>query len=406
MTNTTDRVRAGFGSPTAGTKAAATLAWLACMSAMVLMIVLSRANHTLDETSIFVALALAYSTVGAFIAARTNHPIGWLLCVIGFAFTLGTAGEQWVIYGSKTCPDCIPVISAFVVPGTLLWFVGMTALVLVFLLFPSGRLPEWHGRQILRVFLAAMVVVFVTLALRPSDPGASYPNPFALEFLKTPLLIVFGVAVGIALLSAAMAIAGLFIRFRRSTGIERQQMKWLSLVCITAAVLLLIGLPASFVTPNDGFISNLLWNAFFMCLIVGIPVAVGLAILRYRLYDIERIVSRTVSYGLVTAVLGGIFVLVAIVPAAVVGTEDAPDWITAVATLLVVALFRPVRRRIQGRVDRRFNRARYDAERTIEAFSTHLRDEVDLDALGAELRGVVYRTMQPVRVSLWLKGQS
>jgi hypothetical protein len=147
------------------------------------------------------------------------------------------------------------------------------------------------------------------------------------------------------------------------------------------------------------------WPVLVFGPLCGIPVASAIAIYRYRLFDIDRLISRSVSYALVTAILGGLFVLITLAPTIVAGREDSPDWLIAVATLLIVALFRPVRRRVQGVVDRRFNRARYDATRTIEDFTAHLRDDIDLDALGAELRSVVVRTMQPSHVSLWVKDQ-
>jgi hypothetical protein len=384
----------------------AILAWFACMSALALMIVLSVANGQLGGLTPFVLLGISYASIGAFIAARTGHPIGWLFCVIGFTFPLGTAMEQWIEYTVKTCPGCLPLYPILAVPGTLVWMFGTAALAFVFLLFPSGRLPDWHGRRIFRIFLASMAVVTVTLMLRPAEPRALLRNPIGIEALETPLLVVFGIGLVGSLGSAAAMVVGLVKRYRRSVGVERQQMKWLSLVGVAAALLLGFVLALSFFTARESAFGDVMWMAFFSTLVLGIPVAVGFAILRYRLYDIERVISRTVSYAVVTAILGGLFVLVALLPTAIVGSEDAPDWLIAVATLLIVALFRPVRRRVQTAVDRRFNRARYNATQTIEAFTAHLRDEVDLDALGAELRSVVARTMQPSHVSLWVKEQT
>jgi predicted PurR-regulated permease PerM len=191
------------------------------------------------------------------------------------------------------------------------------------------------------------------------------------------------------------AVISVMLRFRRSQGVERQQLKWF----VYAGLLLILLIPVGEYLPNT--IGDLL----FGLIIAFVPVAAGITILRYRLYDIDRLISRTLVYGLLTAVLGLVYVGAVLVLGQLFGgvTKDPPTWAVAGATLAVAALFQPVRRRIQAVVDRRFNRRRHDAARTIEAFSARLREHVDLDTLSAELLTVVDQTMQPTRVSMWLR---
>jgi hypothetical protein len=198
---------------------------------------------------------------------------------------------------------------------------------------------------------------------------------------------------GLLLFLLAAAIVSLVVRFRRSRGAERQQLKWFAY----AGVLVVLAMLSTNVVPNLG---NLPW-----VMVVALPVAVGIAILRYRLYDIDRLINRTLVYGSLTVTLGlgygGIVLLLEQVFGGVGG--NPPSWAVAGATLAIAALFQPARRRIQAVVDRRFNRRKYDAARTVDAFSVRLRNEVDLDALSAELLAVVDQTIQPTRASLWLR---
>jgi hypothetical protein len=191
----------------------------------------------------------------------------------------------------------------------------------------------------------------------------------------------------------AAAVVSLIVRFRRSRGVERQQLKWFT---YAGALVLLI--------PLIGFVVPSLANGAFV-LVGALPIAVGIAILRHRLYDIDRLINRTLVYGLLTAILGALYAGVVLVLGQLFGGIGAepPSWAVAGATLAVAALFQPARRRIQAVVDRRFNRRKYDAARTVEVFSVRLRDEVDLDTLSAELLTVVDQTVQPTQASLWLR---
>jgi hypothetical protein len=195
-----------------------------------------------------------------------------------------------------------------------------------------------------------------------------------------------------------------FLRFRRAGYQQRQQLKWVAFTVAVSVLSVLVGLGLGQLFPGV-LVIGLLGLLGFIGAVVGIPVAVAVAILRHRLYDIDRVINRTLVYGLLTILLAGIYAGVVLVVGQVFGGigEEAPSWTVAAATLAVAALFQPARRSVQAVVDRRFNRRKYDAARTVEAFSARLRDELDLDALSAELLTVVDQTMQPTTASLWLR---
>jgi hypothetical protein len=220
-------------------------------------------------------------------------------------------------------------------------------------------------------------------------------NPIGIAGIENPEESTVGVALlGLMTLSALVAFVSLVLRFRRSRGEERQQLKWFT---YAGALVPLTWLADVLPAPVGDMVSA--------APIVFLPAAAGIAILRYRLYDIDRLINRTLVYGLLTALLAGVYAGLVLVLGQLFGGvgKDPPSWVVAGATLAVAALFQPTRRRIQAVVDRRFNRRKYDAAKTVEAFSVRLRDEVDLDALAAELLAVVDQTMQPTTASLWLR---
>jgi hypothetical protein len=226
-------------------------------------------------------------------------------------------------------------------------------------------------------------------------------NPLGVRAIESPLYVVFGVGIAASLLISVAGVVCLVLRFRGSRGVERQQMKWLAFVGVAAGTLFVTNLV---LIPTRSELSDYVFEAFFIVLMLGIPLSIGAAILRYRLYDIDRLISRTVTYATLIALLVGLYVgLVIGLGRLIEPLTRGSDLVVAMSTLIVAALFRPVLRRVQGVIERRFNRSRYDAARTIEAFTAHLRDEVDIDALGAELQAVVGKTMQPAHVSIWLR---
>jgi hypothetical protein len=373
---------------------------------MVLAAILALANGTFqpDATGqIMLYLGFsAFMVVGALIVAhRPSNAIGWLFSAIALLAFTGQLANEYAIYALATRPGSLPgaILAAWY--GSWPWYLVL-ALSLIFtpLLFPTGGLLSPRWRPVAWLAGAATAALTLLAALRGElepVPDQLIPNPIGIAAVENPEQSPVGAALFIMLVAlAAVALGSLVIRFRQSSrGEERQQLKWFTY----AGALLLPG--AVLAT----FVNNTVGNLIFASPIVFVPVAAGIAILRYRLYDIDRIINRTLVYGLLTALLAGVYTGVVLVMGQVFGGMggDPLSWVVAGATLAVAALFQPARRRIQQVVDRRFNRRRYDVAQTVEAFTARLRDEVDLDALSAELLAVVDQTMQPTLASLWLR---
>lgn len=342
----------------------------------------------------FVAMAL----IGALIVTRQRrHTVGWLFLAAGSLSIANAFARAYAMY-SYEGPGPLPGAAIAAWSAIWTWMPSTSFLALVFVLFPTGSARGRAWRWVSRV-----MVLLIGLTVIAAVPLLSVPGR-TLHELNNPSEVSAGY--WLALLSngpvPALLLVGfvaLVVRFVRSRGVERLQMKWF----VLGGCLLAIAAAVPFFSSSDDPINTPIGLASVMVGMTAIPVTSAIAILRYRLYNIDRIISRTVSYALVTATLGGLFALVALAPTAVIGTEDSPDWVIAAATLAVVATFRPVRARVQRFVDRRFDRLRYDAARTIEGFASRLREEVDVDALGAELRDVVVSTVHPSHVSLWLR---
>jgi hypothetical protein len=371
---------------------------------LVVGLILAVANGTIqqdptDQVMLFVGFS-AFMGVGALIVAhRPGNAIGWIFSAIALLAFTGQLASEYAAYAYVTRPGSLPgaVLAAWYASWP--WYV-VVALALLFtpLLFPTGRLlsPRWRPVA----WLAAVVTVALTVlgALRAElDSGGDLliANPIGIAAVENPEVSTVGDGLLILLvLLIAVAFVSLVLRFRRSRGEERQQLKWFTY----AGTLLPLALLGDFLPAPVG-------DLVFGVVIVFLPVAAGIAILRYRLYDIDRLINRTLVYGLLTALLAGIYTGAVLVLGQVFGGvgRDPPSWAVAGATLAVAALFQPARRRIQQAVDRRFNRRKYNAAKTIERFSTRLRDQVDLDTLSAELVTVVDQTMQPTTTSLWLR---
>jgi hypothetical protein len=251
------------------------------------------------------------------------------------------------------------------------------------------------------VAAAVGTAVIITLsALQPTLQNEDDPvrNPIGLAGIPDPEEGALGaVLLGLLLVCAAAAAISVVLRFRRSQGVERQQLKWFT---FAATLMVLFMLLSDYLLPQTGVV-----DALYGFVVALVPVAAGVAVLRYRLYDIDRLINRTLVYGLLTALLGAVYAAAVLVLGQLFGGVGAnpPTWAVAGATLAVAALFQPARGRTQAVVDRRFNRRKHDAAKTIQAFSTRLRDQIDLDTLSAELLAVVDQTMEPTRVSLWLR---
>jgi hypothetical protein len=364
---------------------------------------------------VFLLPFLAFPLVGALIASRhPKNPIGWICLAAGIIWMLsnltigyGTYGLLAARLGSVPFPAAIGSLGVWTWAPTL----GLLGIYLI-LLFPDGRLPSRRWRPLAWLSGAVIILVSLGTALTPGrlpDLGG-VRNPFGLEEYPWVADAAQGVTLLLPLCMLASALS-LVLRFVRSGGEEREQIKWLAF----AALILGLG-SSSFVIPTiilsnntgggDPLWQNLLEDAVLLS-VAGIPVAIGFAVLKYRLYDIDVVINRTLVYGALTATLvalyfGGVAATQAIFRA-LTGQQQQPQIAVVISTLVIAALFHPLRRRIQAFIDRRFYRSKYDAAKTLEDFSAKLRDETDLDALSNDLVGVVRETMQPAHVSLWLR---
>jgi hypothetical protein len=341
-------------------------------------------------------------TVGAALASRrSRHPVGWLLLAQTIVLLAAGAAAQYVAWGLLASGGAFPATRHVALYYSAATGGGLILLGFVLLLTPTGRLPSprwrWWARAMVAVPLGLLVVV--TLVPGPVDPYQQVlAGPFDFRGLGGVLLVVNQLALVFTTLTVAVCAGSLVVRFRRAGGVERQQLRWVALAAalmVPAAVLVLAGMALAATDVVTWAITA--WLA-------GLPLAIGAAVLRYRLYDLDRIVSRTLAYGLLTLLLGGGYAAVVLGLGQLLG-RDSSSLVVAAATLAVAAAFQPARRRIQRLVDRRFNRRRYDAARTVDAFAARLREQVDLDALSAELLAVVDQTMQPTMASLWLRPQ-
>jgi hypothetical protein len=339
----------------------------------------------------------AFLVVGCLILARRpGNVIGWIFTAVGLLTMIAGLAEAYT-KDAYAHPGSLPapVVAAWVL--NWIWNpIVILTLVFPLLLFPTGRSlsPRWRPVTWLAVGLTAASTVLGALSpsLEVTDEQ-TVANPIGVAGADVDAGPVGAVLNGLLLILFVGAIASLVVRFRRSHGVERQQLKWFT---YAGALLLLV--------PLIGFIAPSLTNASFV-VVIALPVSVGIAVLRYRLYDIDRLINRTLVYGSLTAILGLVYAGAVLVLGEVFGgvAGNPLSWAVAGATLAVAALFRPARRRIQVVVDRRFNRRKYDAAKTVEAFTARLRDEVDLDTLSAELLAVVDHTMEPTTTSLWLR---
>ena len=346
----------------------------------------------------------ASSVVGAVVATRrSENPIGWLLAASGLLVGVGLFAGQYAFYTLVTRPGSLPG------GPVLLWLsgwpfdAGFFLVLFLLLLFPTGRLPSSRWRPVLRFAVAIYIADLVGRAFGPGpvnpDELGPLPNPLGIEAAADLVPVIIPVVTTLLLVAALAAVASLLARLRRAQEVERQQLKWF---CYAAGLFAAAAFVAVALPSVGGYTADTL---SIMLGLTALPVAIGIAILRYRLYEIDRLINRTLVYGLLTALLGGVYAGTVLVLGQLFGgvAGNPPSWAVAGATLAVAALFQPARRRIQQTVDRRFNRRRFDMTKTVEAFSARLRDQVDLDTLSAELLTVVDQTIQPTQASLWLR---
>src|SRR5918998_1015868 len=390
------------------------LAWSLCALALVLTafsVVLLALNYSHTRTQVYgfwpenTVIPISFSIIGAIIASRLPaNPLGWLYCAAAFIAAVVHLSAEYAIYALLAQPNSLPAGEALAWLTSWLWILFIGCIALSLLLFPDGRLPSSRWRSL--AWLSVLVTIVGAL-WQAFSPGVivslgSIRTPLGIEGLpsaeKPVQTIMF------APLFAA-SVPTLVLRLRRARGVEHQQIKWPAYTGVMAAS----GSVLTY-TISEAIGSRLLEWAGFIILIaalVSFPISIGIAIVRYRLYDIDTLINRTLVYGSLTVMLGLVYFTGVTATQAVfrtfTGQEEQPQLAIVVSTLVIAALFNPLRHRIQAFIDRRFYRSKYDAAKTLEAFSAKLRDETNLDALSDDLVEVVRETMQPAHVSLWLR---
>ncbi len=359
-----------------------------------------RDQNPMEGMVLYVGFGM-FAAVGALLVAkRPENPIGWIMGAAALIVGVFPASETYAAYVMTTRgrPDALAVLGAWA--NTWYWFL-LLALILIYLplLFPDGRLlsRRWYPAAVLPGVGIAGVIVLGTLAetFRGQNVDYRIENPIGIEGLAhvedLPVFVVLG---GIFVVGFVGAVASVAVRFRRSRGTERQQLKWF---LYAAAPILTI--------PLEDYLPEFVRSLTFAWVLVGLPAAVGVSVLRYRLYDIDVVINRTLVYGALTATLALVYVgSVAGLQRLLYPVVGGDNQLAVVAsTLIIAALFGPLRRRVQGFIDRRFYRKKYDAAKTLETFNVRLRNETDLDELSGDLVLVVKETMQPAHASLWLR---
>jgi hypothetical protein len=366
-----------------------------------------------SDVSYLALLAPGFSTIGMVIATRRPNMVGWLFLAVGLVGAVGAFTGEYTLRTLQAEPGSLPGGAAMAWVSSWIVLCVLALVLLLLLVFPDGRLPTTRWRPVAWGLVASFGLWILWIMVRPQPidfEGTKVPNPFGIEVPAYPVIVgeVLG-ALDFLVVSVTGVASGLapFVRWRRAGPVERLQFKWLVFVVVAVP----LGIAASFASWTVfpaviGPAADVVLGFVFLAVaLAGIPAAVGIAILRHRLYDIDRLINRTLVYGLLTVILGVGYAGVVLVLGQLFGgvTNEPPSWVMAGATLAAAALFQPARRRIQTAVDRRFNRRHYDAAKTIEAFSARLRDQIDLDTLATELHAVVDQTMQPTQASLWLR---
>ncbi len=395
-----------------------TAAWVAWSSAGVavalatLGLLLEYTNGTswfLEHLS-FMLPFLAFAIVGALVASRRpENPIGWIFCAVGLSNLLWAFASKYAIYALLTRPGSLPgaEIMAWLGMGwiaSLGW--GLMATFLP-LLFPTGRLTSPRWRPVAWLTAAVLTLVIIAQATAPGPMTEETPtitNPIGIESAATIVPVVENAGMALVMAAVLASLASLVVRFRRSRGVERQQLKWFAYSAALLAISIMLGFVSNFVPVLE---FGPYGSALQILGVSSIPLAAAMAILKYRLYDIDIIINRTLVYGSLTAMLVAAYFcgIVLLQRLFIVLTGQQSTLAVVASTLAIAALFNPLRRRVQGFVDRRFYRRKYDAAKTLEAFSAKLRGGTDLDALSDDLVRVARETMQPEYASLWLRSE-
>jgi hypothetical protein len=382
--------------------------WVAVLGGLLAMSTVAMLPLTLLANQVFnglVALVIGVpcAGVGLVVARRQpRNPIGWLFLVIAACQILGTDGSDYALLAYRPGRH-LPLGPAALVLGEL-WGQGLGLFIVVVLLFPDGRLSSRFWRGVLRAFWLVYTAHLAAVAVAVAGALAAHPvrvdstgglsavdNPVGwFHAVNRPSILVLAVF-GMCFIGRQV------LSWRRSSSDRRQQLKWLAVGATVTAVcgFNAVAVSSSGTTLLD-LVAGLAWFGF-----AALPVSIGVAILRYRLYDIDRIISRTLAYAIVTGLLVGVYAGLVLLATRVMSFSSPVA--VAASTLAAAALFSPVRRRVQRVVDRRFNRIRYDADRTVAAFAARLKDAIDLDAVQGDLSGVVHKALEPAHVSVWMR---
>ena len=350
--------------------------------------------------ALFAAMVASLGGVGALVATRKpRDPVGWILLVSASMITLSVAGEDYVRLSVTDFGGELPltVVTAWLEAQTF----GPTVILLAGIMplyFPDGRLPARRWRWVVWIATFGIVVGVLQAAFTPGPLGnTAIANPLGIPGFHDldGLVDLSNVLLGLVVLP--LAIASTILKYRRGSSVVREQLKWFAAVALLTVAGFIVRATGVAPIADLGGLLGILG-------LVLLPIAIGIAILRYRLYEIDRIISRTVSYAVVTGILAVVFVGTILVSQTFLASFlNGSSVAVAASTLVVAALFQPLRRRVQSVVDRRFDRSRYDAERTVAAFAGRLRDEVELERLEADIRSVVRLTLAPTSVGLWMR---
>jgi hypothetical protein len=361
---------------------------------------------------IFAFAVVLYAGAGLLITNRMpGNAIGWLLSLIGVTLAASMLTEQYALYGLATAPGSVPAAH---LAG---WLSGMLAsltlmlLFLVLLLFPDGQLPSRRWRPLLwalaavtaadmaTFFQAGTITGGITNAL--NSARARYLNPVGIIPQHGWFSGIAAVTFSLTVITGLLAVAAIFARRRDASTERRKQLAWPGYIGLLTALWASVLLAGNLGWPSKVWLGNIVFALLALTLVAGTPVACAVAMLKYRLYDIDRIISRTLEYAIVTGLLVGMYAGLVLLTTQVL-TIKSPVAVAG-STLVAAALFSPLRRRVQQAVDRRFNRARYDAEQTIAAFADQLKDAVDLDTVQADLANVVHQVLQPTHLWMWTR---
>ncbi len=377
---------------------------LGAATVAVLLFLNRSAIHTLDEAGLdTIVLPIGFSLIGALLASRRpRNPIGWMFLAMAVLVAVQGISYQYAIRGTTGHPlPSVPWVAwMHDWTGWLVFPVGLATF--FYLLFPDGHLQSRRWRWV--AWLAGLLTAFgvvVWMLQRTIDLSGARPirNPIGLRVVDPNGSL--GLIWLVGLLLVVVAMVGSVVRTHRETGELRLQLRWLSFATVATAIALAVVILLSFtILPSDSLLFPLV---ILLGYGVALPVTCAIAILKYRLYDIDRIIRRTVAYGLLTAILVAIYAVLVVGIGTALGRTSDPLLIAG-STLLVAAMVRPLRRRIQGFLDRRFARRRYDAAGILATFSARLRDEVDLDDVQGLLRGAVVDTVRPAQVGIWIRG--